>query len=961
MNRTIQLSLVAFLCLAPQELRGADQRRSIAPSDTSRAIALETTRQDMIQTRLDDLLGRFQQLAADLHSNPAVGADAEAGAAGLEARLRAIKNGRLAEARDALGRAMRNPATAPAHVGAARAAIDRAARELASLLLRAGMSPAAEVFAREIRELIDQQEPIQRETLAAADPPAAAAGPPSALPDGDVPLGAAQKVLADRLARLLAEIAALPDTQTDALTAVRIIRTRKLIEAGGAAAALLAAAADLDRKAPAPAVPRQTQALTVLRQAEVKLRAEAGLQTMVQTRNMLQEMLAGQKGLRTRIAVLDASEFSPQRPVLERRQRGLLQRLVQIDTGLGLSAQLQTAAKSAADAAARLGTGDRAGVITAEEQLETILTQMIKMLQQRIDDFRGLSTAYRCLQDASSRLKNLQDITERHGQAAENARSAMERKKELAGVAALEQRLAEEITRFAGNLPADSKWTGILRRPLSAAARATAAAATALKDRKPEKLEAQLVAASSALSEALECAKKEVDFLDKTWTLRQLAGDLKEISRWLADIEDEQRDLRALAEAKAGAKPARDLAATQDMLVHALAEADQMVSAIAEAAPMGPNLVQAAQAMSSALAQLREGRPEMAVPLAAKAEEELQKARKFAANLAARAEYLAQWVAAMEMISANSADLLQRQILLRKRTESAELTEFAEISGEQDVLKAETSVFCDAPIESAATAFRTAAREMGLAIEQLDGRHRDPAVAHQLLAEKALRAAIEEIQRALAAIMHAMSTTADLQAFNGLDPLQTLLFLAVREKDLCDATHAAPEIASLPELAPTQVDIRKEAADLVEIPTIQMAADNIRNAMGEMDKVIPLLKQPVRQPAIEHERSAEKYLRMAFAQVVLAMWKAALADARSTESEDKTGGPPDPTAIPFNSFDHWETFLKSDPAGADVNRDKAQWESLINRDRAALNENFARELPLEYRQLLKEYYEALSK
>jgi len=40
---------------------------------------------------------------------------------------------------------------------------------------------------------------------------------------------------------------------------------------------------------------------------------------------------------------------------------------------------------------------------------------------------------------------------------------------------------------------------------------------------------------------------------------------------------------------------------------------------------------------------------------------------------------------------------------------------------------------------------------------------------------------------------------------------------------------------------------------------------------------------------------------------------------------------------------------------------RVEWEVLGRRDRAALNENFARELPLEYRAILKDYYERLTK
>ena len=44
----------------------------------------------------------------------------------------------------------------------------------------------------------------------------------------------------------------------------------------------------------------------------------------------------------------------------------------------------------------------------------------------------------------------------------------------------------------------------------------------------------------------------------------------------------------------------------------------------------------------------------------------------------------------------------------------------------------------------------------------------------------------------------------------------------------------------------------------------------------------------------------------------------------------------------------------------ELGKDKrSEWEVLGSRDRAALNENFARELPLEYRELLKACYHGL--
>jgi hypothetical protein len=47
--------------------------------------------------------------------------------------------------------------------------------------------------------------------------------------------------------------------------------------------------------------------------------------------------------------------------------------------------------------------------------------------------------------------------------------------------------------------------------------------------------------------------------------------------------------------------------------------------------------------------------------------------------------------------------------------------------------------------------------------------------------------------------------------------------------------------------------------------------------------------------------------------------------------------------------------------GEDPEAGHSEWEVLGRRDRAALNENFVRELPLEYREFLKDYYERLAK
>ena len=72
--------------------------------------------------------------------------------------------------------------------------------------------------------------------------------------------------------------------------------------------------------------------------------------------------------------------------------------------------------------------------------------------------------------------------------------------------------------------------------------------------------------------------------------------------------------------------------------------------------------------------------------------------------------------------------------------------------------------------------------------------------------------------------------------------------------------------------------------------------------------------------------------------------------------------PPGPTLeiLSGPDVDDMLMFMPGAISGAKPKGGRQEWEPLGHRDRAALNENFARELPLEYRAILKDYYERLA-
>ena len=230
--------------------------------------------------------------------------------------------------------------------GGGSAAIDRAVRELASLVLCRGMSPAAEVFAREIRDLIDREELLQREAMAAR----------SAAESGE-----SQTVVAKRLSRLLTDVAALPDTQTDALAAVRIIRTRKLIEAGRAVAAMESAGRRSWPAGRGRGGPQPNPALAVLREAEVRLREIPGSSRWSAPATCSKRRSPARGGSATRSACSLRRNSRSSAWCGNAASGPSALPLSQIDSGLGVNEQVRAAAKAAADAAQGLAAGERAG------------------------------------------------------------------------------------------------------------------------------------------------------------------------------------------------------------------------------------------------------------------------------------------------------------------------------------------------------------------------------------------------------------------------------------------------------------------------------------------------------------------------------------------------------------------------------------------------------------------------
>jgi hypothetical protein len=123
-------------------------------------------------------------------------------------------------------------------------------------------------------------------------------------------------------------------------------------------------------------------------------------------------------------------------------------------------------------------------------------------------------------------------------------------------------------------------------------------------------------------------------------------------------------------------------------------------------------------------------------------------------------------------------------------------------------------------------------------------------------------------------------------------------------------------------------------------------------AKDELSKAAANAKASDRVKAVAGQDKAADTLRHFIVEYTLKFLKTAAG---------VSGGDTVPS-IDFIEIDHeMMLFMPGAVSGKRPPDGKLEWEVLGRRERAALNENFARELPLEYRAILKDYYERLAK
>ena len=167
-------------------------------------------------------------------------------------------------------------------------------------------------------------------------------------------------------------------------------------------------------------------------------------------------------------------------------------------------------------------------------------------------------------------------------------------------------------------------------------------------------------------------------------------------------------------------------------------------------------------------------------------------------------------------------------------------------------------------------------------------------------------------------------------------------------EDACPFDIAESESDIEPGLAPEPV-----TEEVVPAPTLPAPEPhpNIGKAYRHLAEAAAKLESGDRDAAITSQNQAADALRYFILEYALKYV------AVPPPAPPEPGSPSD-DAEPDDS--ELQLFLPGSLTGERPKGGRLEWEVLGRRDRAALNENFARELPLEYRAILKDYYEQLT-
>ncbi|MBT7069189.1 MAG: hypothetical protein HN919_23035, partial [Verrucomicrobia bacterium] len=945
---------------------------------------LEAVRQDMMRDRLNNLAGEMLRQSQDLAANGVTNQSVTAALVQLRADLQRISAEHVAEAANAL-RALASESADPG--GSNRAAKDHAshmvnssARELGLLVMPLGFEDATEVMARELHAAARTQAALRLQTM---------------LRGGDAArLAGAQERLGKWLSRLFA---ASPkgkeSTIADALTEFTLTRLTKRLMNDGIEERLQKAAGLIREGESAEAAKIQSGMIGAMLAAEFRLLRGAEREALAKAKGQLVSQQDSRETLRLEIAGLDAKTFRERSAELAGAQAALHRKLQlllmpavparrtrlfdDVFPAAPPVADLLVAADDAmTKAASHIEAGERDAAGNAQQKAQAAFASLVEIAKNRIAIMTQPSRIERQNYGAIESAKRLDFFVGRQLSLREKTGDVAAAGAASAYLADQEAYLADAVEAFHIVLTDRIKMAAVpsehsqaLPERIAEAVQSMRKAVSLLKDNKPREASGYQEAAIAALAGAQELLAEHGAYAVARMGMEAMTRSAEAPTPYVREIEEEQRDMLALTR-KTQPDDMPALAIPQKNLIHAvdaLLEALDPVAHLIEASDT--QLLFAKEDMDSAGIALAEKDGAEALDAQEYIVESLEDLRVKTEPLVPQFRYVLEIVRALHEQAPEGILVRETQRRLRERASVAPV-DAAALGKEQGALKVRAEA-CEKLINKIMGPgyLVGSVAHMAEAEERLKGG--DSGAAAQAMEQAEL--ALKDDAGMLLMMMQRLVRLLLDAPWSGYVPskevtlAREVLNMAAQQKHVYRESNAAkpgtakddePKLREFVKACGPFIERAKRHKNPLkegQQPTDPVPPANLHlklvDAKGHLDKAVAGAKASDRANSLASQKHASESLRYFICEYAL---KFAVVPPPLDEGDS-------PTDVFVEQEDVMALFTRNVLLGKKPPEGELKWEVLGKRDRAALNENFARELPLEYRAILKDYYERLAK
>ncbi len=953
-----------------QQRSAFDSVRNLEPDagDYMQACQVEAIRQELVRDQLKGIAKQLKDLLDDLAANNVSDAPEGESLEHVRSTLLGIADTHLANAASLLrhqsGVAGSNAQESPDPSSAARA-VNAAARELGSLVLLRSIDSAQEVYAREARMLAQVQASLRWRAVQAKSP------------DLRASITKEQDELAQWTQRLIADLQNGMRYDKRPLAVLRLIQSVKDLQRSKTEERMRQAAALVKQGQANQAERLQTGLVTTLLDAEFSVRLSGAYSTLIKTRDQMRSIAKAQAILREQCADMSTQDFEASSSRTRQAQVKLRKRLLTLllqtvpaprstlfDESWPEAPPVQTLLKVAdramAGAIEQFAAGQQDATISRQREAEQALTKLSGLVDHWSVELGlqtlGLSTLVAV---TGERLAFIEEYEAKVVALLEKTDIAALDEKKVDVLAEPQQLLAEELAAFNGDLVQqnqsnpDQDVPPLLSR-MERAEQAMRSALASLEANDADQAIGHQEQAADILAEAYAIVTTQNERLDLLQSLLMFQRSVGFAIGYVGDIVAEQRDVIVATKALKS-DDASALFPTLGNLRRCVDEVAPLLDLVASRLDAGTPLAFAVADLEDAVAALKDGDQLDSLDAQEVAMESLEEVHGLVKAVRSQAGYVAEIV---EFLHTSIADLAileyqQEELAIQAEVTPPEDEKYNALDQKQRALLKLAAKEGEILVSvTGMPAYSEPAKLMDKALSDLNSIDAPAAAVTMTFAQEKL---IENAESLFAVItmLHGLPDIDVLEHRDskGVERLVEVLAVATAHKTLFRDTNKA-EDQSLKALAEQQDKLADHCRELAKVGEPHAM---LETASTQLLAAAKAFQSSDRDEVKLHQETAMQTLRHFIIEQALILETAAPPAVAEDGSPEADGEGSDSEA------DFSAGFISDFVSGEAPKDQRTGWKVRGDRNRAALNQNFARELPLEYRGLLKNYYERVAK